>query len=71
MNDNGTLMPFNPYKPATTTMYEHCKDFMNIPGGPQGVAPPHCETYANVIRADAEAAAPSEKKDDAKKDSLA
>ena len=67
MNDNGTLMPFNPYKPATTTMYEHCKNFMDIPGGPQGVAPPHCETYANVIRADAEAATTPPPKDGDKK----
>ena len=70
MNANGTLMPFDPYTPATTDMYEHCKNMMDINGGPKGVTPPHCETYANVIRADAEAAAPSEKKED-KKDSLA
>ena len=60
MNENGTLMPFAPYQPATTTMYEHCKNFVDIPGGPQGVAPPHCLTRFQDIEAQARDALPKE-----------
>ena len=62
-NENGTLMPFAPAQPATKDMWSHCKNFMDIPGGPQGVAPAGCLTRAgDISRACDEATKPKEEK---------
>ena len=62
-NENGTLMPFDPVQPATKDMWAHCKNFMDIPGGPQGVAPGGCLTRAgDISQACDEATKPKEEK---------
>ena len=50
VNENGQLIPHAPYQPATKDMWEHCKNFVDIPGGTKGEVTPGCLTWAADIK---------------------